>query len=44
MNNRTENTDITLWIFIVFACTLIYILGCSLCIIILISIVNSITI
>ena len=44
MNNQTEQKDITLWIFIVSACTLMYIIGFSLCIIMLIGIIQNITI
>jgi len=44
MNQPVQKKDISLWIFILVLCTLIYILGFSLCIIILISIVNSLTI
>jgi len=43
MNQPVQKKDISLWIFILVLCTLIYILGFSLCIILLIEIVHSIT-
>ena len=44
MNQPIQKKDLSLWIFILVLCTLIYILGFSLCIIMLIGIIQNITI